>query len=309
MYLALQNNPVLSFWHWYNIENQRDGGNIKISIDGVNWTLIFPVDGYPGIATWNNVGIPDEPCYSGMSGGWQLTSYILPVLTGQQFTIRWHLGSDNITTLPGWYIDDVMGYGFEPAVIVSATVNLTVFLQGLYDPATSEMNKAQDVNGDMFPGAIADKIQIQLAEPTYPYSVYYSVNDVDLNQDGTCTITVPFIGSYYLIIKHRNSIETWSSTPVSLLPGTISYNFSTASSQAYGSNLHEMIDKWVIYGGDVNQDRIVDSGDMISVDNDSRNFVTGYIATDTNGDGLIDSGDMIIVDNNAGTFVGAILPF
>jgi len=121
VYVAQQNNPVLSFWHWYDMEVNRDGGNVKISSDGVNWTLVFPVGGYPGIATWDNVGIHDEPCYNGLSGGWQMTSFILPVLNGQNFNLRWQLGSDNMITRPGWYIDDVMGFGFEPTVIAAST--------------------------------------------------------------------------------------------------------------------------------------------------------------------------------------------
>ncbi|MCX6268537.1 MAG: FG-GAP-like repeat-containing protein, partial [Bacteroidetes bacterium] len=121
VYIAQQNNPILSFWHWYNLEDNRDGGNLKISMDGVNWILIFPIGGYPGIATWDNVGIHDEPCYNGLSGGWRMTSFILPVVNGQQFNLRWHMGSDNMTTRPGWYLDDVMGYGFEPTVIATST--------------------------------------------------------------------------------------------------------------------------------------------------------------------------------------------
>ena len=103
------------------------------------------------------------------------------------------------------------------------------------------MNKAQNVSGDKFPGTVADKIQFRLAKPANPFSVYYSVNDADLHQDGTCTITIPRAGYYYLVIKHRNSIETWSSTPVSLLPDVISYDFSTTSSQAYGDNMKLMV--------------------------------------------------------------------
>jgi hypothetical protein len=37
------------------------------------------------------------------------------------------------------------------------------------------------------------------------------------------------------------------------------------------------------------------------VDNLSSNFAAGYLYEDANGDGLIDSGDMIMVENNART--------
>jgi len=32
------------------------------------------------------------------------------------------------------------------------------------------------------------------------------------------------------------------------------------------------------------------------------------VITDVNGDGLIDSGDMILVDNNAAAFIASVLP-
>jgi len=44
------------------------------------------------------------------------------------------------------------------------------------------------------------------------------------------------------------------------------------------------------------------------VDNAASNFVTGYIVSDINGDGLVDSGDMIILDNNASNFIAVTLP-
>ena len=66
--------------------------------------------------------------------------------------------------------------------------------------------------------------------------------------------------------------------------------------------------KYVIYTGDVNQDGIVDSGDMVPVDNDATAFAMGYLSSDINGDGLIDSGDMILLDNNNIYFVIKIVP-
>jgi hypothetical protein len=47
---------------------------------------------------------------------------------------------------------------------------------------------------------------------------------------------------------------------------------------------------------------------MIPVDNLSSSFATGYMPEDVNGDGLVDSSDLIGVDNNASAFVATILP-
>jgi hypothetical protein len=45
------------------------------------------------------------------------------------------------------------------------------------------------------------------------------------------------------------------------------------------------------------------------VDNQSSFFGTGYISEDANGDGLIDSGDMILIENNTNNFIGRIVPY
>ena len=70
-----------------------------------------------------------------------------------------------------------------------------------------------------------------------------------------------------------------------------------------------MIDgKYTIFAGDVNQDGAVDSNDMIPVDNDSSNYLYGYLITDVNGDGVIDSNDMVKIDNNNANYVGTVHP-
>jgi hypothetical protein len=65
---------------------------------------------------------------------------------------------------------------------------------------------------------------------------------------------------------------------------------------------------WALYTGDVNQDGLIDSSDLIMVDNDVSVFATGYLPGDCNGDGLIDSSDMMVVDNNSNAFIGAVYP-
>jgi predicted solute-binding protein len=111
-----------------------------------------------------------------------------------------------------------------------------------------------------------------------------------------------------VVIKHRNSIETWNSLPLPLGVGAVSYNFTSANSQAFGNNMKQISGKSVIYAGDVNQDGIVDSGDMNAVDNGVAAFAQGYLSTDVNGDGIIDSGDMIMLENNSTLFIGKITP-
>jgi hypothetical protein len=119
---------------------------------------------------------------------------------------------------------------------------------------------------------------------------------------GTFTFTtVADATPYYIVIKFDNSVETWSAAAQSFTAGALSYNFSTAQTQAYGSN---MIQKgsgaWCIYSGDVSKDgtNIVDGSDVIAIDNDNTYSVTTSAITDLTGDGIVDGSDVINVDNN-----------
>jgi len=86
--------------------------------------------------------------------------------------------------------------------------------------------------------------------------------------------------------------------------------FSVINSQSKTMNLKVYLEGLYTGNGVMHkaQDGLVDSSDMIDVDNAGAGFAIGYIATDINGDGIIDSSDMIIIDNNATGFIGAILP-
>ncbi|MEO0072093.1 MAG: kelch repeat-containing protein [candidate division WOR-3 bacterium] len=117
-FTASVNNPVLKFWHWYYIETNWDGGNVKLSTDGgATWNVISPVGGYNGVANTANVAIPGESCYTGSMQSWNEAVFNLPVNAGQQFSLRWHFGSDASVVYAGWYVDDVMLIGAAAAGI------------------------------------------------------------------------------------------------------------------------------------------------------------------------------------------------
>jgi len=91
----------------------------------------------------------------------------------------------------------------------------------------------------------------------------------------------------------------------------LTYNFSTAATQAYGDNMPQINAaplRFGNYSGDVNQDGIIDLADGSLIDNDAFNFESGYLPTDVNGDGIIDVADAVYADNNGFNFVGKITP-
>jgi hypothetical protein len=198
------------------------------------------------------------------------------------------------------------------AVSANKTLNLKFYLEGLFNTGTSLMNKAQGLAGDQFAGTVADKVTVELHNVISPYASVYSYSNVDLNTNGTLSInTLPaaISGSYYLVIKHRNSIETWSKLPYDFSgDGPFSYDFSTNATQAFGNNLKLMGTKYAIYSGDVNQDGIVDAGDLIPADNDAASFTNGYTTTDSNGDGIVNSSDIVLINNNASGFISTMHP-
>jgi len=150
-----------------------------------------------------------------------------------------------------------------------------------------------------------DTIVVELRNATFPYSLVDS-------RRGTGGTGIPqafqFTKStngtpYYIVVRHRNSIETWSRLPQSFTAGALSYNFTTAPTQAFGNNMVNVGGSWSFYTGDVNQDGIVDGSDAGAIDNDVFNFVTGYVLTDLNCDDVVDGSDASFADNNAFNFV------
>jgi len=194
-------------------------------------------------------------------------------------------------------------------VTVNKPLNIQVLLEGLYS-GSGTMIEAWDETGPHFGSGIADQVRIELHDASNYANIIYTTVPVNLTTSGSLVAGIPveLSGSYYVTIQHRNSLETTSALPISFTGSSISYQFDIPS-KAYGDNLLLTPDGYyVIYGGDANKDDIVDSGDMIPVDNLSSAFTMGYLPEDVNGDGLVDSGDMILVDNNASLFIGSILP-
>jgi PKD repeat protein len=183
----------------------------------------------------------------------------------------------------------------------SKNLTLKVYLEGLYD-GSGTMRQARDAAGPHFGSGIADQVTVELHNATNYGTLVNSFPNVNLSTTGDIVMngitTIPS-GSYYITIRHRNSIETTTAAPVSFAGATITYDFSTAASQAHGNNLLNMNGVFVIYDGDVNQDGLVNSSDILLIESAANGMATGYIATDINGDGLVDLIDMVPVDFNA----------
>jgi hypothetical protein len=181
----------------------------------------------------------------------------------------------------------------------SKILNLTMLIQGLYDAGTNSM--------------VRDTVRIYLRNSSSPFAIVDSAKAY-LSSTGAGTFSFQNASNgvnYYLHLKHRNSIETWSKTAQTFTGNSMTYDFTLANTQAFGNNLIQVDAspvRFAIYGGDVDQDGTVDATDMSMIYNDAQGFASGYVLTDLNGDDFVDGTDFAIADNNAANFVSVVRP-
>jgi hypothetical protein len=191
------------------------------------------------------------------------------------------------------------------------TLSMKLFIEGLY-AGIGIMNQSLNESGPQYNYGIADQITVELHNSTIPFELENAFNNVNLNTDGSIIIdNIPgnISGAYYIVIKHRNSLETWSSIPINFnIQSMITYDFSTSASQSFGDNMKETGGINTIWGGDVTQDGVVDGSDMAAADNASSSLLKGYNPEDVNGDGIVDGSDMAMIDNNSSAIVQVIKP-
>ena len=169
-------------------------------------------------------------------------------------------------------------------------LTLTAFLEGNTNASGTIMDNA--------PSAVI----VELHDATTPFGLVESqTNSLNTAGVGTFNFTSAVNGTgYYIVVKTWNTVETWSKTPQSFTSGALSYDFTSAQTQAYGNNLTQIGGaKWCIYSGDVDENGFIDVTDLIAVNNDSYNGITGSVATDLTGNLYTDLSDLILANNNS----------
>lgn len=192
----------------------------------------------------------------------------------------------NNGSLPSWI-------SFQNLIpICPCILSINAFLEGYYTGSNSMEHVMANQNFLPTPASDdVDDMTIELHEATAPYNLVNS-KTFRLKDNGLANIGFTYNGLFYIVLKHRNSLETWSKDPVMILPNT-NYNFTDLASKAYGDNMKEVEPGvWALFSGDINQDGNIDSFDYGYLDNDIQNHISGvYVATDLNGDGYVDSFD------------------
>lgn len=121
--LAL-NTPVggtLTFWTWYDIEEEWDYGFVEASTDGGSTWAPLPgsitrTSSNPNhSSTWENSLIAGQASsntvITGNSGGWIQATFDLPATSG--VLVRFNYYTDEAVNGQGWFIDDIAVNGFN----------------------------------------------------------------------------------------------------------------------------------------------------------------------------------------------------
>jgi len=194
-------------------------------------------------------------------------------------------------------------FGHDPNKLNSQctfiTLNLTASLEAITPNPPPSSNTS-------------DTVIVLLRKNTSPYEIDDGSKGV-LSNAGFVTLNftkIEIARILYIVVRHRNSVETWSTSGVFFTSPNdiVNYDFTDNLNKAFGNNMVVIAGDASFYTGDVNQDGIVDGTDLGLIDNDVFNFVSGYVPTDLNNDGIVDGTDASYGENNAFNFVGLIRP-
>ncbi|MCC6722991.1 MAG: proprotein convertase P-domain-containing protein [Saprospiraceae bacterium] len=261
-------------------------------------------------STCNASSAPIPPPYA-INGTYQpVTSFATLINTSPNGT--WTLTVQDLEAGDG---GSLQSWGLEISTNCMASLNLTqTFIQGYMD-GTSMRPVLLNSGVAGTNSSQCDTITLALHAPTSPYTEIFSKKTI-LSTTGSTTALFPpsTVGnSYYLVVKGRNLIETWSATP-QVFSFSPTYNFGSAS-QAFGNNLGVTGGVTTIYNGDMNGngpfgDGVIDIFDYPDWEVEAFvNFAEGYYPEDLDGNGQVDIFDYPIWEINAFVnFVEAVKP-
>ena len=276
--------------------------NLSTSGFTINWSAIAAATSY-------NLDVATDPTFTSILTGYNNlqvngTSQIVSGLTSGA-TYYYRVRTTNACgTSNNSHTDSAT------TLTLSTPLTLTAYLQGLYQGGSTMINAPFSAIG-VGSSSVADTITIELHSSTSPFALV-STTVGTIGTNGVGNISLPATasgGTYYIVLKHRNSISVWSSTAITFNNSSNSYNFSNLASKAYGDNLVDLgSGVFGLYSGDINQDGSVDFNDYPSLDLASSAGVLGYDLNDLNGDASVDFNDYPVLDANSSLGVITINP-
>lgn len=165
-------NPVLSFWHRYDTDPNRDGGTVELSTDGgATWNDLrfnFTQNGYNGVML--NPILTGDLGFVGRSDDYINSIADLNEYSGETVLIRFRFTSNDTEEADGWYVDNVRLFGDYRAITNEACVssdldenecgNATSVVYG--DGSTSNKNLESSLGVSIFPNPTDGKVFLKL---------------------------------------------------------------------------------------------------------------------------------------------------
>ena len=188
-----------------------------------------------------------------------------------------------------------------------SVVTVKMNIEGYYDAGAMRAVMANQGIGSS--STDVDTVTIELRDATNYAVVDTATAMLQTNGNAVATYNTAPVGSFYIVVKHRNAVQTWSAAPHAVRATPSIYDFTDSASKAYGSNMIEVgSGVFGFYSGDLNQDEVIDGSDSTDLINDIENFSFGLLATDLNGDGVVDGSDSTFLINNLENFIYSVHP-
>ncbi|MBL0012208.1 MAG: hypothetical protein IPP30_00120 [Flavobacterium sp.] len=212
------------------------------SVVNGNWTVLAFDDGVndlgtfvdcsititytiPNAITWSatNANLYTDPAglvaYS-PPGNYPTTIYAKP--TGQSVVVT------ATASLGSCAKSDFVVYTVAPCM---AMVNMKLHIEGYFDSVTDGMRSVKNNQDDISPSDEVEDLTIELRDSETYTMVASTV--ATLHTDGTLNAVFNSVpgGSYYIVVKGRNMVQTWSASPQVIGATPLTYDFTTAASK------------------------------------------------------------------------------
>jgi hypothetical protein len=190
-----------------------------------------------------------------------------------------------------------------------SVVTVKMIIEGYYDTDTQAMRPVMLNQGVGISATDVDTVTIELRDATTYELVTSTTAMLQTNGNAVASFTTAPSGSFYIVVKHRNALETWSANPVTVGASPSTYDFTTSSDKAYGDNMKMLaLGVYGFYSGDINQDGFIEGLDYAPLFNDSDNLLEGFQTTDLNGDGYVEGLDYPFLFNNSDALIELLRP-
>ena len=270
----------------------RDQFTIFKDVNKINTTAIIQNSPLTLTASWNGT-------YNWITNGNASTKSItVPTATIGQFSYQ-VIDTNNC-------IGDVFNVTISPS---STVVTTKLYIEGYYDTATHAMKPVIANQGIGVNTTDVAAITLELRDATTNAFVNSSSSLLKTDGNAIATFTPAISGSYYLAIKHRNALQTWSATPQTIGVVPLTYDFTTGSNKAYGNNMKQIEPGvWAFFSGDLDGDGFVDIPDYSLWESDYNDGAVGDFSSDLDGDGFVDIPDYSIWEQNYNSGVTSNFP-